>query len=274
MPLLALNLADLADAAQDASPEPPDATAPADGGDSHEDLAKKLQNPVADLISVPFQSNFDFGFANDGWRATLNVQPVIPIQLTEDWNLITRTILPVIYQGDIVDDGGPSQFGLGDTTQSLFLSPKKRAFGKLIWGLGPVFLWPTGTNDSLGTEKWGAGPTGVALAQEGPWTIGLLANHIWSYAGDDGRADVNATFLQPFLTHTWKSGFSLGVNTESSYDWEGEQWTVPVNVFASQLVKLGKLPVDLQAGGRYYAEAPDGGPDWGLRFAIVLLLPR
>jgi hypothetical protein len=264
------------------SPETPpraDARAPKTAEkqeDSHEELAKKLQNPIANLISVPFQSNFDFGFGNDehGWRYTLNIQPVIPITLTEALNLITRTIVPVIYQGDVVDDGGPSQFGLGDITQSFFFSPKKPAFGKLIWGIGPAFLWPTATNDSLGTEKWGAGPTGVALVQEGPWTIGLLVNHIWSYAGDDNRSDVNSTFLQPFVSHTWKSGFSLGVNTESTYDWEGDQWTAPINLFASQLVKFGKLPVNLEVGGRYYVEAPDGGPEWGLRFVVVILLPK
>jgi hypothetical protein len=142
-----------------------------------DDLAKQLQNPVSSLISVPFQGNFDFnGDPNGNGRVwTTNIQPVIPITLNPDWNLIIRTILPVTYRDNITDG---QEFGLGDTTQSFFLSPLQPTAGGLIWGVGPAFLWPTATDDSLGTEKWGAGPTGVVLTQQGPWTIGLLANHI------------------------------------------------------------------------------------------------
>ena len=255
------------------APHPPSGT-----GGSDTDLAKQLQNPVASLISVPLQSNFDFGFdgpgGDDGWRYTLNVQPVIPFSLNEDWNLITRTIVPFIYQEDILDDGGSAQTGLGDTTQSFFFSPRRPGPGGLTWAAGPVFLWPTATNDSLGSEQWGVGPTGLALWQKGPWTYGVLANHLWSYAGDDDRADVNATFLQPFISHTWHGGFTLGLNTESTYDWNESQWTVPVIVNASQLVKLGKQPVSFGVGAKYYAESPDAGPEWGVRFIMTLLFPK
>ena len=238
---------------------------------SSTDLAKKLANPIADLISLPIQFNYDEPYGpEDASRVTLNVQPVIPISLNADWNVISRTIVPLIYQ-EAPTPQADDEFGLGDITQSLFFSPKD---SKLIWGAGPVFLLPTATDDSLGGEKWGAGPTGVVLVQDGPWTYGMLANHIWSFAGDDDRDDVNATFLQPFLAYTTSTATTLTLNTESVYDWTNDQWTVPVNLIVSQLVKLDGQPVSLSLGGRYYAEAPDDGPEWGLRLQITFLFPR
>jgi len=247
-----------------------DAEAAGGGADSQE-LAKKLQNPVASLISVPFQHNFDFGLGpDDDYRYTLNVQPVIPISLTKDWNLISRTILPVIYQPELVSGTG-NTFGLGDTTQSLFLSPVE---SPVIWGVGPVMLLPTATDDLLGGDQWGAGPTGVALKQSGHWTYGILANHIWSFGSDHDHADVNATFLQPFGSYTTKKATSFTLNTESTYDWTGSHWTIPFNLQVSQVLKLGKQPVSIGLGGRYYAEAPAQGPEWGIRLLFVLLFPK
>jgi hypothetical protein len=151
------------------------------------------------------------------------------------------------------------------------VKPTRRGW---TWGAGPVFQLPTATDDLLGGEKWGAGPTGVALKQEGPWTYGILFNHIWSFAGEDDRADVSRTFLQPFVSYTTKTFTSFGLNTESTYDWEGEEWNVPINAFVQQLLKIGKQPIALQVGGRYYADSPSGGPEWGLRFQIQFLFPK
>jgi hypothetical protein len=242
------------------------------GGDEAAELAKQLQNPVASLISVPFQNNFEFklGPNDDGFKYTLNFQPVIPVSLSKDWNLIIRTIVPIISQHDVIPN--TSQSGLGDITQSFFFSPKKPV-GGLILGFGPVFLYPSATNDFLGSEKWGAGPTGLVLKQTGGWTYGLLFNHIWSYAGNDDRTYVSATFLQPFISYTTKTKTTFGVNTESTYDWHNSQWTVPVNLSVSQLVKLGKLPVQFSVGGKYYAEGPSGAPEWGIRFVVTPLFP-
>ena len=258
---------------QDAPPA--DAAPPAGaGGASADELSKKLSNPISDLISVPLQSNFIFGAGDDGFRYVLNVQPVIPISLNEDWNLIVRTIVPVIYQEDIVMDGGWDQFGLGDTVQSFFFSPKQPTEGGMTWGVGPVFLWPTATNDSLGGEKWGIGPTAVALWIKGPWTYGGLVNHIWSYAGDDDRADVNATFLQPFVAYQLGGGLSTGANMEMTYDWEAEEWTIPLYVQVSKVIKIGDQMTSIQVGPQFFLDAPPGGPDWAIRFQFTFLFPK
>lgn len=244
-------------------------------GPSNEELAKKLSNPVASLISVPLQNNSDFGIGpvDDGFRNTLNIQPVIPISLTTDWNLISRTILPVVYQDEIFP-GSADQFGFGDTLQSFFLSPKAPGAGGLIWGVGPVLLLPTATDDLLGGGKWGAGPTVVALKQDGPLTVGILANHVWSFAGDADRADVNQTFLQPFLSYTLPSATTFTVNTEATYDWNAKQWTVPLLFGVSQVLRIGPQLISVGLNGRYWVEGPDSAPDYGIRFILTFLFPK
>lgn len=239
------------------------------------DLAKQLSNPIASLISVPFQLNHDSGYGpNDGDKTVLNIQPVIPISLNDEWNVISRTIIPLVWQKDIAGESG-SQSGLGDTLASFFFSPKEPGPGGLIWGVGPVFLLPTATDELLGGEKWGLGPTAVVLKQSGPWTYGALANHVWSVAGDDDREDVSSTFLQPFVSYTTPNAWTFALNTESTYDWKGEQWSVPINMMVSKVTKLGTQPVSFQIGARYWADAPEGGADdWGVRTAVTLLYPK
>jgi hypothetical protein len=244
--------------------------------ESDVELAKKLSNPIASLISVPFQYNYDsdYGVADDGKRHNINIQPVIPFDLNPEWNLISRTILPLVDQDDIPSGSG-GKSGIGDVVQSLFFSPKALTSGGLTWGVGPAILLPTASDDLLGNGKWGLGPTGVALKQQGPWTYGALANHIWSVAGDDDRADISKTFLQPFLSYTTPTATTYGLNTESVYDWEVNKWIVPINLTASQLMKLGDQRVSMGGGIRYWAQSPDGGPEgWGGRLFMTLLFPK
>ena len=241
-----------------------------------QDLAKKLANPIASLISIPFDLDYDhnFGPVDDGERITLITKPVVPITLNPEWNLISRTIVPLISQDDIFPEAG-DQSGLGDILQSFFFSPAQPTAGGLIWGAGPVLLFPTATDDLLGGEKWGLGPTGVVLKQSGPFTYGMLFNHIWDVAGDDARADINNTFLQPFVSYTTPTAWTYTLQTESTYSWETEKWSVPINFAMSKLTRLGKLPVQYKAGVRYWADSPDSGPEgWGFKIGIVFLLPK
>jgi len=240
------------------------------------DLAKSLSNPVADLISVPFQYNYDqnIGPDDDGHRSTLNIQPVVPFSLSEDWNLISRTILPIISQSDVAPGAG-SQSGTGDVVQSLFFSPKEPTANGWIWGVGPVFLLPTGSKDELTADKWGAGPTGVVLRQQGPWTYGGLFNHIVDFAGDDDRGDISSTFLQPFMTYTTADAVSYTLNSESTIDWENDDSSVPINAIISKVVPIGGHPFSFGGGLRYWAKSTDNGPEGlGLRFQIVALFPK
>jgi hypothetical protein len=240
-------------------------------------LSKQLNNPISSLISVPFQLNYNenIGLDDDGTNWTLLVQPVMPFSLNEDWNLISRTILPLQWVEDIPSGSG-TDFGLGDVTQSLFFSPKKPTASGWIWGAGPVAVLPLSrTSDSpvFGKGEWAGGVTGVALRQtDSGWTIGALANHVWNLGGDTA---ISNTYLQPFIAYTTPTAWTLALNSESTYDWKAGEWSMPFNLMLSKLVHFGKQPVSFQGGIRYWADGPDAGPEgWGARFAVTFLFPK
>ncbi len=240
------------------------------------ELAKQLANPVAALISVPVQYNYDrYGGANDGAAVNSVVfQPVIPFSLDEHWNLITRTIIPLMDQRHFPVDA-LNQSGLGDITASQFLSPKSSTAGGWNWGAGPIELLPTATDRVLGTGKWGLGPTAVVLKQSGPWTIGYLGSHIWSVGGGAHRDNIDVTSMEPFVAYTTSMYTTVAVYTETTYDWQAGQWTVPVIVEAGQLFQIGPQILQLAVDGKYWAESPDGGPKgWGVRVQLTFLFPK
>jgi hypothetical protein len=240
-----------------------------------EKLAKATQNPVANLISVPFQNNFNFGIGpNDATQWILNVQPVIPITLNKDWNLITRTIVPIINQPSPAS-GIPSAFGLGDINPSVFLSPANS--GKLIWGVGPTMTFPTATESLLGNGKWEAGPSLVVLTTPGHWVIGALANNQWSFAGW-GKNNVDAFLVQPFINYNFSHGWYVTTSPIITANWlaaSNERWTVPIGGGVGKIVKLGKLPINFQLQAFDNVVTPNrSGADWQLRFQAQLLFPK
>jgi hypothetical protein len=240
-----------------------------------EELAKKTQNPVADLISVPFQNNLNFGLGpHNRVQNILNIQPVVPFNLTENLNLITRTIAPIIRQPDLTQDSGDTN-GLGDINISLFFSPAKS--GQVIWGLGPILQFPTATDEVLGTRKWSAGPTGVALTMQGPWVVGALANQIWSYAGNDDRQKVSAFLFQYFINYNFKGGLYLTSAPIITANWKatsGNKWVIPFGGGIGKVFRIGKMPLNAQTQAFYNVQQTTFGPDWTLRLQVQFLFPK
>jgi hypothetical protein len=238
-----------------------------------EELAKQLSNPVSSLVSVPFQFNWEEDVGpGEQTRFVLDVQPVMPFALNEDWNVIARVIAPLISQPPLFDGGSPA-FGVGDLLTSFFVSP---AHSALIWGAGPAISLPSTTMPTLGTEKWSIGPTVVVLKQTGPWTYGALWNRVWSFAGNPSRDDVNQMFLQPFVSYQAPKTVTLTLQSESTGNWEADEdrWTVPINVVVGKLATFGAFPASYQFGFGGFVAHPEVGPSWKIRAAIVLLLPR
>ena len=261
-----------------AKAQPPAEEPEADTSAATEALQKATQNPVASLISVPVQNNNNFG-VNPGYRTqdVLNIQPVIPIGISQDWNLLVRWIMPIVYQPVPNAPGTPEtgEYGLGDMVPTFFISPKKP--GKLIWGVGPVIQLPTATNTFLGQGKLGLGPSIVLLTQPGHWTLGLLANNIWSVAGSGSRVDVNQFLLQYFINYNLKKGWFITWQPTLTANWKatsGNVWTVPFGGGLGRIMKLGNQPVSLTA--QFYGNAvyPVGTPSWTMRLQIAFLFPK
>ncbi|UCE58433.1 MAG: hypothetical protein JSU63_13435 [Phycisphaerales bacterium] len=274
---------------------------PAAGGEaSAGELAKKTQNPVSDLISVPFENNFGFGAGADGeFRYDLIIKPVIPMSINEDWNWINRVIIPVSSQpnlrsternlrergfrrpvvsaalGRAFDGDFGEACGIGDIQYQGYLSPAKPS--KTIWGVGPVLEFPTASEDVLGSEKWSAGAGFVALRMDGPWVYGGLINNIWSFAGDGDRRHVNRMTFQPFVNYNLPKGWYLTSSPVITANWAADSddtWTIPIGGGVGRIIRFGKLPVNVTLQSYYNIEKPDLAPDWGIRFQFALLFPK
>jgi hypothetical protein len=246
-------------------------------------LRNAAQNPVASLISVPIQPNFNFGIGPaDRTQNVLNIQPVIPLSLTTNWNLIVRWITPIVYQPiPVPQSPGPAAqttgvYGLGDMNPTFFVVPKK---SKVIWGVGPTVVLPTATNTTyLGQGKLSMGPALVALVQPKPWTIGFLANNVWSVAGHSNldKPPVNQFLLQYFVNYNLKKGWYLTTSPILTANWRGASgvWTVPFGGGVGRIMKLGFQPVNISASFYGNAVYPAGTSPWSMRLSIALLFPK
>jgi hypothetical protein len=244
-----------------------------------QDLAKASQNPIANLISLPFQNNTNFGIGpEDDVQNILNIQPVWPFALNEKWNVITRTIIPLMWQPD--RGSGPwgmdseVTFGLGDTTFTAFFSPSEDR--ETTWGIGPIFLLPTATDEVLGADKWGAGASVVVLTMPGQWVIGTLFSNVWSFAGS-GDQDVNFFTFQYFINYNFDDGWYLTSAPIITANWEApseERWTVPFGAGFGKVFRIGKQPINASAHAYYNVEKPTNGPDWQLRLQMNFLFPK
>jgi len=245
---------------------------------SAEELAKLAQNPVGNLVSVPFQNNTNFNTGPlNGTQNILNIQPVVPFELNKDWNLITRTILPLIWQPAFYPGQG-SRFGLGDLQMSGFVSPSQPGADGLIWGAGAIVQMPTDT-DELGNKNWGMGPTAVVLHLKhgDPWVYGVLVNNVWSLSGSQRGGAYNNFLMQPFVNYNFAGGTYITSAPIFTADWKAEssqRWTVPLGLGVGHIFHLGRLPVNTQLGGYYNVVHPDYGPNWQLRFQVQLMFPK
>ncbi len=248
------------------------------GEDEASELARAVQNPVSDLISVPFQNNTNFNFGpQEKTQNVLNIQPVIPVDLNEEWLMITRTIVPVVSQPALLP-GQDRENGLGDSVFTAFFSPKDRQrwLGDWLWGVGPALLLPTSTDDQLGPGEWGAGPSAVFLTMPGRWVVGSLFSQVWSFTGDES---VDLFTWQPFVNYNLDDGWYLTTSPVVTANWKADNdntWTVPVGGGVGRVFRLGQLPpMNVSLAGFYNVEKPDNvGPDWSLRFTVQLLFPR
>ena len=244
------------------------------GADELFELAKKVANPLADLATAPFLYNWDqrIGSDEEGTSNYVRFQPVLPIHVDEDWNLIARLYMPMIEQQDVSPASG-TQVGLADVNLSFFLSPTATIGRDLTLGLGPVVGFPA-SQSALGSQKWSLGPTAAIVWQPGSWTVGLLTRQLWSVAGSSSEADINETYIQPFASYTTQHAWTFGINSESSYYWTDNEASVPINVSATKVVRLGGAALSFGPGIRYWVEDPDGAAHgWGVRFETTLVFP-
>jgi len=236
-----------------------------------QELAKDKKNPLADAFKVPFEFTTGFRIGpNHNTGENLNIQPVVPFALTSDWNLIARPLIPLTYVPEPIDE-----FGLADVQLSLFLTPAGAE--RWIWGAGPIFQFPTASSSDLGAGKWAAGPTGALVYSDGPWFNGVLASHLWSFAGDRARSEVNQTSFEVLLSYNFANGSYIQFDPVSTYDWSANgrnAWTVPVGMDVGKVFKIGSRAISVQLGAYDYVQRPQDAAQWMIRTQIMLLFPR
>lgn len=246
-----------------------DASAPL----SRQQLAQEVENPLANLVAIPIETIWEGGAGpEDANRLALQVSPSVPFALGEDWLLVSRSAVPLLVHQQATEEGANSETGLGDIETSLFLTPRTTFMGSAL-GLGPILLLPTATDSALGAEAWAAGPTGAVVLERGAWSVGAITRHLWSYE-EHGEQEVNATLLDPWLNHAWESGFSVTLEGEASYDWNAEEWTVPIGAVLHQLVEIGGQQIDFGLQFLHFAERTPDDPNWSVSFTIDLLFER
>ena len=254
-------------------PPPP---APQERPLSEEQVLQRLANPLAALASFSLTADFDYhiGPLEEGHRTTMSVQPQVPLSLGEEWNIVSRTILPVIYQEETFPGAG-NQFGVGDLTEAVYLvaaQPSRRGW---IGGVGPIFRLPVGSDDLLSSKKWALGPSLALIRQQDDFTFGVIASQLWSFAGSDRRPDISVLTFDPFATWRMVGLWNLTLHLPSSYDFRADQWTIPAALTVEKLVSFQKAPVTISFGIRWWADGPDSGPhDLGFRFGLTLVFPK
>lgn len=239
--------------------------------DDADELARKVSNPASFMISVPVHSDLDFGKGSGKVRGfSVDIEPVIPFRLNDNWNVISHTDIPLIYTNPVGQVG--SEFGLGDITQNFSFTPSSH--GPLIWAIGPQFSFPTATDDLTGSGKFSVGPSALLLLQSKTLTSGISASQLWSVLGDGDRPDVNQTELQPFVAWHIGKGRTITANIDAQYDWTAEEWSIPISASFSKIVKVGDQTMSLSLGSKYWVEAPEGSPKWGLKAGVTFLFPQ
>ena len=251
--------------------------------DDKAELAKKLTNPLADIVNMPFQLNYDQNIGAEEYmdRYQLNIQPVIPIKLNDHWNLISRTIVPVVYQ-TYQDTPVPVQddWGIGDITQSLFFSPAQKHPDDWMIGVGPAMLISTASlsskaEETISSDQFALGPTAVVVKQKNGWTIGALANHLWSVRHDDDVEGISNTFLQPFLAYTTPKSWTYMLSSEATYDWNIKEASTPIIFNVSKIINIDKQLINVGAGVKYWADDTNNSPkDFGFRLTAAFIFPK
>jgi hypothetical protein len=247
------------------------ARAPAD-----EELIQQLANPLAALLSVPVMNSFDFhvGPTREGFRHTLSVQPTLPLSIGENWNVISRTIVPLVYQEDVVPGAG-DQYGLGDIVEAVYVASVEPGRNGYVWGVGPIARIPTGADDFLTQDQWQLGPTFAGVKQQDSFTFGVVGTHLWSVEGNPKRPEASLSTVEPFIDFTTGDLWTLSFHLPALYDWNAHEWTLPLTLSVKKLATFQSLPVHLSFGVRYWADGPETGPhDLGFLFGVTFVFPK